>query len=114
MTYNFDIIKDLSTLSTIPDKVLTKLMDKFLYCIYDAVAEAVAENPGEDKSIDLDIGIGTLSIGVVNDTIKYKFIPSSSMDTSVKQTVLNERNLLEDVLEKSFVDKITNVYKELL
>ena len=113
-TYEYDMISDLSALSTIPEKAINKLNDKLVYCICDAVAEAMAENPGEDRSIDLNLGFGTLSIGIANDTVKYKFIPSSSLDTSVKQAVLDERNLLEEVLEKSFVDKITHVYKELI
>ena len=110
----YDIISDLSTLSTIPEKTLGKLSAKVVYCICDAVAEALAEDASEDRSVDLDIGIGTLSIGLVDDAIKYKFVPNETLETSVKQTVLNERNLLEDALEKSFVDKITNVYKELI
>ena len=114
MSYEFNTVKDVSILSTIPDKTLNKLIDKFVYCICDAVAEALAENPDEDKSVDLDIGLGTLSIGLVDDNIHYKFIPSESLEASVKKTVLSERNLLEDVLEKSFVDKITNVYKDLV
>ena len=98
MNYNYNLIKELSTLST----------------VCDAVAEAMSENEYDDKSIDIDIGIGKLSIGYVNDDIVYKFIPSESLETSVKQAVLNGRNLLEDTLEKSFVDRITNVYKDLI
>lgn len=114
MKYDYNLIKELSTLSTIPEKTLDKLADKVTYCICDAVAEAMSENEYDDKSIDIDIGIGKLSIGYIDDDIVYKFVPSESLDTSVKQAVLNGRNLLEDTLEKSFIERVTNVYKDLV
>lgn len=114
MNYESNVVKDLSTLSTIPEKTLNKLTDKVIYCICDAVAEAMSENEYDDKSIDVDIGIGKLSIGYIDDEVVYKFVPSESLETSVKQAVLNGRNLLEDTLEKSFIDKVTNVYKDLI
>ena len=113
-TYDYNLVKELSTLSTIPEKTLNKLTDKVTYCVCDSVAEAMSENEYDDKSIDIDIGIGKLSIGYVDDNVVYKFIPSESLDASVKQAVLNGRNLLEDTLEKSFIDKVTNVYKDLV
>lgn len=110
----YDIVSDLSTLTTIPEKTLEKLGAKVIYCICDALAESLAENQDKDRPVDIDLGIGTLSLIKSDDSVKYKFIPSEALETSVKQTVLNERNLLEDALEKSFVEKITNVYKDLL
>lgn len=107
----YDIIKDTSTLTTVPEKTLRRLITKQVYCINDAVEEM---RQSGDNIVDLDIGLGTLSIGVINDNIYYKFIPSDELDVSVKSSILNEQNLLEDALEAALVDKLTNTYKDLL
>lgn len=108
MNMTYDLVKDMATLTTIPEKALKKLLTKATYCINDAVADANGE------PADIDVGFGTLSISVVNDKIVYKFTPSKEFEEAIKNTVLNEQNLLEDALEASLVDKITNVYKEFL
>ena len=107
----YDIIKDTSVLTTIPDKVLRKLITKEIYCINDAVEET---RLSEGKITDLNIGLGILSIGVLDDKVFYKFVPSKELEDSVKASILNERNLLEDALEAALVDKLTNTYKDLL
>ena len=107
----YDIIKDLSTLTTIPEKVLHKLISKEVYCINDAAAEL---NASEFSVIDLAIGLGNLDIGVVDDNIVYKFTPSKELEASVRDAILNRRNLLEDALEAALVDKLTNTYKDIL
>ena len=107
----YDIIKDTSVLTTIPDKVLRKLITKEIYCINDAVEET---RLSEGKITDLNIGLGILSIGVLDDKVFYKFVPSKELEDSVKASILNERNLLEDALEAALVDKLTNTYKVLL
>ena len=101
---NYDLVKDVATLTTISEKLLTKV----IYCISDAVADA------KNEPADIDLGFGVLSISVLNDKVCYKFTPSNDFDNTIKSTVINEQNLLEDALEASLVDKITNVYKEFL
>lgn len=114
MTYKYNTVKDLAQLTTIPDRVLNKLFDKLVYCICDAVAEALAESKEQDFTLDFAIGtFGTLSVGKLGDNITYKFVPAAFLEDSVKDTVLNEQNLLGDILEKAFVDRIANVSKEL-
>ena len=41
-TYNYNAVKEVSTLSIIPEKTLNKLTDKVIYCICDSVAEAMS------------------------------------------------------------------------
>lgn len=106
-----DTITDLSKITTIPNKTLEKLFTKMIYCISDAVYESWEQ--GND-TLDLNIGIGTLSLKMTEDEVKYKFIPSEELSDAVKNTILNEQNLLEDKLEQSFVDKVTHLYKDLL
>ncbi len=106
-----NIIDDLSSLTTIAEKHLVKLLAKEIYCISDAVAEAKAI---EKDAVDLDIGIGTLSIRMSEEEVAYKFIPSAELHSAVKSAISSGQNLLEDKLEASLVSKVTDAYKELL
>lgn len=106
-----NIVNDLSNLTTIPEKTLAKLCSKMIFCISDAIVEAKTQGL---STVDLDIGIGTLSILLSEEEVKYKYIPSTEFEDAVKSSILEERNLLEDKLEQSFAEKITNLYKDLI
>lgn len=106
-----DTIEDVAKLTTIQRATLDKLISKFVYCISDAVVEAKV--CGKD-AVDLNVGLGTLSIKLSAESIAYKFIPSDELNSAVKSAIKNEQNLLEDKLESAFIDRITNAYKELL
>ena len=105
-----DLIKDLSTLTTIPIAALNKLVNKSNYCIcYD-----VKENLSNSENTTLiDIGIGTLSIILDDDTVYYKFKPSKELENSLKSTIMTGENPLVNVIDNTTKDKILNVYKEL-
>lgn len=107
----YDIIKDTAALTTVPEKTLRKLVSKVIYCINDAVAEMQAAG---QNILDLDLGLGNLAIKVDNDEVSYKFVPSQDLDESIKSSVLNGRNLLEDALEAALVERLTNIYKDIL
>lgn len=102
-----NIIKDLSTLTTIDENTFSKLVQKVEWCINDAVESSILS---KDTILNLDIGIGILIIKF-DDTIKYKFIPSTSLEKSIINTITNERNDLKNNLETSLVNKLQNVYK---
>lgn len=106
-----DTVADVAKLTTIPEDTLRRLMDKFVYCITDAVAEA--RESGEDAA-DMDMGIGTLSISLDDDEVRYKFIPSENLKSAVRSAIIDEQNLLERKLEQALVAKITGTYKDLL
>ena len=106
-----NIIKDISTLTTIPYATLVKLVDIAELCICHAVEESKLRN-GDLTSIN--IGVGTLNIKTSDDEIKYKFIPSSKLEENVKQTVINNKSQLITNVETKIKDKVMNVYKELL
>lgn len=105
-----NILNDVSVLTTIPEKTLSKLNEKVIYCINEAVAEAVADGK---EITELDLGIGTLLIKNDADCPKYKFIPSEILQMTVTSTVNNKLNLLEDVLCESLKNRIINVYKDI-
>lgn len=106
-----DLIKDLSTLTTIPEKALQKLNNKSYYCINEAVLETLL---AKKELVEINIGIGTLYIQLLDNSVKYKFIPSPEMEKNIKNTVINNQNSLQNVLESSLVNKIINTYKDLL
>ena len=107
----YEAIKDVSKLTTIPTKSLNKLMDRFIYCIVDAVKEDTLE----DKEItEIDLYIGKLYIQHLGTQLKYKFIPSTKLEKHLNTLLSDGLNSLECALEKSLVTKITEVYKDLL
>ena len=108
-----DIINDLSTLSTIPQKTLDKLVRKAVYCINDAVIE---DKLADEDITSVDIGIGILYIkhqGTAANNIKYKFEPSVYLSKSLEESLTNGTNPLEDLLLTSLKDKFTSAYKDL-
>lgn len=106
-----NIIKDVSLLSTIPEKSLNKLIQqKFVYCICEAIQEDILEGKNMSK---LDIGLGILYIGYEDNEIKYKFEPSTQLLKSVNSTVLHKENILEDVLNNALAKKFIDVYKDI-
>lgn len=106
-----NLIEDISKLTTIPEKVLTKLVEKVYFCVSNAVEEAVL---AQEKVLEIDTGVGILLIKLNSDNVRYKFIPNKELETSIKNTILNKKNLLQDTLETTLVTRIINTYKELI
>jgi hypothetical protein len=109
-TEEINIVKDTAVLSTVPEKAIKKIIDKMVYAIAEAVVEARLTNK---SVIELDIGLGILLIRFGDDSIQYKFVPGDKLEESVKNSFINQQNLLEDVLDASLVNKLTNIYKDL-
>jgi len=105
------LIEDLSVLTTVPEKTLSKFSDKILYCIADSVEESICEN--KDMT-EINMSIGTLVIKHTEDEVKYKFIPNDKLNKVVIDVVNKKLNLLEDAVESVLIDKIEHTYKDLL
>lgn len=107
-----DIVKDMSTLTTIPEKTLHKFYRKMVFCICEGVEESLLE---EDVAISsFDIGIGTLYIKHDNAmNIKYHFEPNDFFSKAMNQTVAGGANILEDTLNDALSKKFMEVYKDL-
>ena len=105
-----NIIDDLSLLTTIPEKTITKLLKKEIYCICEAIEEDVLE--GKDLSI-LNLGFGVLYIKHTENEVKYKFVPTNELQKAITNTIVNKKNILEDVLNASLAAKFMEVYKDL-
>ena len=107
-----NVIKDVSTLSTIPEKDIVKFLKKFVYVICDGVEESKLKG---DTVSAFDLGIGVLYIKhEPNSEIEYKFIPCKYMDKGIKATVNENKNPFTEDLNNSLVKKFTNAYKDLI
>lgn len=105
-----NIVEDVSILTTIPEKSLVKLENKFIYAICEQIQEDIL---AEKEFSELDIGLGTLYIKYVGDQIKYKFVPNQTLEKAVYTTVVKKLNLMETALNESLVKKFIDVYKDL-
>lgn len=105
-----DTIKDVATLTTIPEKTLMKLFQKFIYCICETILEDIQD---EKEITELNIGLGTLYIKHDSNDIKYKFVPSNDLEKGINLTVTKKLNLMENTLNAVLAKKFMNVYKDL-
>ena len=105
------LVKDLSTITTIPEATLSALIDKSTNILCHNVLESILKN---ENHIDLDIGIGTLHIAVEQDSIKYKFIPYKKLERAIIQAVETKESPLVNSLESLLSEKIQKAYKELM
>lgn len=106
-----NITRDVSKLTTIPYATLSKLKDIEVACIGHDVYEGVLKN---EQQITADVGIGELFIKITPEEIRYKFIPSSYLEETVRNSVVNKESPLVQKIERKLRDKVMNVYKELL
>ncbi len=104
-------IKDVSKITNIPYKYLDRLMLNLERCI----CHSTLENYNDRNHItECNIGIGTLVIGVTEDEVQYKFIPSHSFEEMMVNTIETKQSPLINAAEELLDSKIKQVYKELL
>ena len=103
--------KQLSILTSIDENVFNNLLSKAEWCICDSVEQSCLDNK---QKTSIDIGIGTLLIKHNSDKIEYKFIPSEEFEKDISDCVINNKNGLTKKKEKSLINRLTNVYKDLL
>lgn len=109
MATQTNLISDIGTLLKIPTKVTTELTDKACLCIGSAISEA--KHNGEDQ-MTLNIGIGTLSINLVD--MECKFIPGKNLKTAIKTALNSSIDPLEYELEQIFADKLLAICDEVI
>lgn len=105
-----NIKKDLSVLTSVSESTFSKLEEKIIWCISDAVEDATINDLDH---VDVDLGFGVLTIKIDNDTVKYLFKPSNKLEKSIINTIVNERNDLSLNVENYLASRLTDVYKTL-
>ena len=106
-----NVIKDLSTLTTIPYSTLQSLFNKINSIIAYDVKESLLD---KENICELDIGIGRLLILVDEEEVKYKFIPNNSLIENVNESIINKSPNLVAEVEESLCKKILHTYKDLI
>lgn len=109
MANQTNTLNDLSTLLKIPNKTLETLASKICLCIGSSIHDALQNN---EQVIVLNIGIGTLSINLVD--MQSKFIPSKELKSVIKRSVNERIDLLELELEKTLTDKLISICDEVI
>ena len=104
-------IDDICEITTIPVASMHKLFDKISWCICNCVDEAKL---AEEEYCEINIGIGTLIIGIEQNALQYKFIPSMKLEEALVATIVKGNNPLEIALEETFVNRILKTYKDML
>ena len=106
-----NVTDNISRLTSIPLRYIEKIFSLEQDYICYAIQQAFCE---KQNNVDIDIGIGTLSILVENENVYYKFLPSQSLENDIQHTVsINEAPMIKK-LEENIKDKVLNAYKELL
>ena len=108
---NFDLYTDIATLTTSQLASLQRIVDIGVDCICSDVYES--EINGESLAC-IDIGFGFLNILFYDDEIKYKFVPNSTLETKLVETLTNHVDPLVKRIEGTLHDKILTTKKELV
>lgn len=104
-----NIMSDVGTLLKIPTKITNELTDKACLCIGNAINEAKCA--GETQVI-LNIGIGTLSVNLVD--MQCKFVPGKNLKTAIKSALTSQISPVELEIERAFIDKLLSICDEVL
>ena len=105
--------ENISKLSTIPVKSIEQL-SRYINSIHshDLVTQMM-----DDKSInifEIQLFEGTLMLQIIDDNIKYKFIPSEEFSKAILDTVLSKKSLLVNELDKKLQRILQKAYKDVL
>ena len=109
MAAQINIPNDISTLMRIPTKVTNELVDKTCLCIGSAISAAKQRG---DTQVTVNIGIGTLSVNLVD--MQCKFVPGKNLKTVIKNTLADPVDPVELLLEQAFADKLLAICEEVI
>lgn len=105
------LIEDVSTLTSIPENLLKKLVKVSNYCVGHALHEALCE---QQDYVTVDIGIGDLQLKLQDNTLRYKFIPSRELEDALVTTVKSGTSSIIVQLDNTLQEKIEDTYRGLL
>lgn len=105
------VVHGIASLTTLTRKDVSSLLSLQTKCIGDYVLKSLLAD--SDETV-VNLEIGKLKILHTSNEIKFKFIPDAKLVEEIKSVILNKRSSIEDEIDKTLVDRITNVYKELL
>ena len=105
------LLKDVSSLTNINDKIIDKLSNVSKLCICDYINEL---DIIDEDVLNIDIGIGIISMLIVDDEIQYSFSPSESLEKTMIKTIEDKESPLINKLEVNLEKKINSTYKDIV
>ena len=104
-----NLVTDVGTLLKLPNKVTTELVHKANLCIGSIINDAKLAG---EQTIIINIGIGTLSIDLVD--MQCKFVPSKELKTIIKAGLQSKQDSLELELEQTLIEKLLTICDEVV
>ena len=105
------IINDINKLTTIPTSTL-KDLQRSIYMIQSD--EVVAQIKNDKVILELETFEGTIYISIVDDNIKYKFIPSDKFNEIIYNSIKTKESLLVKNAEEKIKEILIKTYKDIL
>lgn len=106
-----NLFDDLSTVTNIGKFNFDKLNNKSILLIAHAVDEAIRENK---DLIDIDIGIGILTITNIKEELNYSFTPNTILHNNINKVLKGKGNPLIDAINQKIEVRLKSAYKELM
>lgn len=106
-----NLIRDISALTAVSNKTLNKIVDVAELCFCDYINELDITN---EDVVNIDIGIGTLSLLLMDDSMQYQFTPSYRLEQQLINTIENKISPLVNSAQSNLEHKLRTTYKELL
>ena len=105
-----NLLEDVAKLSNIKSSIIKKFARVAEYCISDYVLESKIED--EDLT-EIDVGIGKLTLLVDDDSLSYKFVPSTRLEKMIVDAYQKEESILTEKVEEGLENRLLSAYKEL-
>ena len=105
------LLKDVSYITNINDKIIDKLSNIAKLCICDYINEL---DIIDEDVLNVDIGIGIISMLIVDDEIQYSFSPSTILEEALIKTIEDKESPLINKLEVNLEKKINSTYKDIV
>lgn len=104
------LLLDISTIYSIRATIIDKITELAEACICDYIVETKLN---DDDLLEINIGIGKLSLLILKDSIEYQFIPSNKLEKLIINTVTSMKSPLINISEEGIEQKLISTYKEL-
>lgn len=103
--------QDISTLTTIPESAVKRLVKISSEYITHCIVESVLD---KKETCEIDIGIGSLMVDINTEELKFKFIPSKTLQNNIYESIIDKNSKLALDVEDNLRDKIIYAYKNLI
>jgi hypothetical protein len=107
-----NLLKDVSALTSVSLKTINKMEHVAELCICDYLNEL--DMQANDDIVSINVGFGTISMLVIDDSIQYQFVPSYSLEQKMIDTIENKATPLTSAAETNLENKLLATYKDLL